>query len=59
MLVAAHNYDLIAARGCGLRTCFVPRITEYGPHQKEDFEAISNWDFVVADINDLADQLGC
>lgn len=59
MLVAAHNYDLIAARACGLRTCFIPRITEYGPHQKEDFEATSDWDFVVADIEDLADRLGC
>jgi 2-haloacid dehalogenase len=59
MLVAAHNYDLTAARACGLKTCFVPRITEYGPHQREDFEAASDWDLVVADIEDLADQLGC
>ncbi|EKS28424.1 haloacid dehalogenase type II [Afipia felis] len=59
MLVAAHNYDLIAARACGLKTCFVPRIAEYGPHQKEDFEATSDWDFVVADIEDLASRLGC
>jgi 2-haloacid dehalogenase len=59
MMVAAHNYDLIAARACGLQTAFVPRVTEYGPHQKEDFEAASDWDYVVADINDLASCLGC
>jgi 2-haloacid dehalogenase len=58
MLVAAHNYDLTAARACGLKTAFVPRITEYGPHQKEDFKAESDWDLVVADLNDLADRLG-
>ena len=59
MMVAAHNYDLIAARSLGLKTAFVPRVTEYGPHQKEDFEATSDWDFVVADIEDLAGRLGC
>lgn len=59
MMVAAHNYDLIAARACGLKTAFVPRVNEYGPHQKEDFEAASDWDFVVTDIADLAGRLGC
>jgi 2-haloacid dehalogenase len=59
MMVAAHNNDLAAARACGLQTCFVPRVTEYGPFQKEDFEASSDWDYVVADINDLAGRLGC
>ncbi|MBN9598823.1 MAG: haloacid dehalogenase type II [Afipia sp.] len=59
MLVAAHNYDLAAARGCGLKTAFVPRVTEYGPHQKEDIKAESDWDLVVKDLNDLADRLGC
>lgn len=59
MLVAAHNYDLTAARACGLKTAFVPRVTEYGPHQTEDFKAESDWDLVASDLNDLADQLGC
>ena len=31
MMVAAHNYDLHAARACGLRTAFVPRQAEHGP----------------------------
>src|SRR5580658_4475371 len=31
-LVAAHNDDLAAAaRGCGLRTAFIPRAPEHGP----------------------------
>src|SRR5258705_7123665 len=32
MLVAAHNGDLAAAATHGLRTAFVARPTEYGPH---------------------------
>ena len=31
MMVAAHPSDLGAARGCGLKTVFVPRPLEYGP----------------------------
>ena len=59
MLCAAHNADLAAARRYGLKTAFVPRPTEYGPHQDKDFAASEAWDFVVTDINDLADQLEC
>ena len=33
MLVAAHNGDLAAAAAVGLRTAFVARPQEYGPHQ--------------------------
>jgi len=59
MLCAAHNDDLAAAQGHGMRTCFVPRPTEYGPHQHRDLEATGAWDLVVRDLGDLADQLGC
>jgi 2-haloacid dehalogenase len=59
MLVAAHNNDLAAAQACGLKTAFVPRVTEYGPHQNRDFKAEGNWDFVAKDFGDLADRLGC
>ncbi|EKS39753.1 haloacid dehalogenase type II [Afipia broomeae] len=59
MLVAAHNNDLEAAQSFGLKTAFVPRLTEYGPHQNRDFKADGNWDYVVKDLNDLADKLGC
>ena len=59
MLVAAHNSDLVAAAGCGMRTAFVSRPTEYGPRQDRDFEAEHDFDYVARDFLDLADQLGC
>lgn len=59
MMVAAHNNDLAAAQSFGLKTAFVPRVTEYGPHQNRDFKADGNWDYVVKDFNDLAGKLGC
>lgn len=54
MLVAAHNDDLRAARAVGFATAFVPRPTEYGPHQSKDFEADDAWDVVADDFADLA-----
>jgi len=57
LMVAAHNYDLDAARSLGLRTGFIPRPTEYGPAQTKDLEAEGLWDFVAADLEDLAAQL--
>jgi len=59
MMVAAHNDDLAAARGCGMRTAFVRRPIEYGPDQNTDLAASSNWDVVAEDLLDLATQLGC
>lgn len=58
MLAAAHNGDLANARECGLMTAFFPRPDEYGPHQKRDYAADQEWDFIAADIEDLASQLG-
>jgi len=58
MMAAAHNGDLGSARKCGLMTAFWPRPTEYGPHQKRDYEAEQDWDIVAKDIEDLAAQLG-
>jgi len=58
MMAAAHNNDLHAARACGLRTAFFPRVTEYGPRQVRDFAADSAWDIVARDIEDMADRLG-
>ena len=46
-LVAAHESDLAAARGCGLRTCYVPRPLENGPQT-------GDWDLTVSDIEALA-----
>ncbi len=59
MLVAAHNGDLAAAAQQGLATAFVPRPTEYGPHQKVDFKADRAWTVVAADFGDLATRMGC
>ena len=59
MLVAAHNGDLAAAAETGLRTAFVARPTEYGPHQKVDFKAEREWDVVTDSFTGLADVMGC
>jgi 2-haloacid dehalogenase len=58
MLVAAHNYDLGAARTHGFKTAFVARPSEYGPRQVRDFKADSDWDFVAKDFEELAGKLG-
>jgi 2-haloacid dehalogenase len=59
MMVAAHNNDLKAAQKLGLKTAFVARLTEYGPHQKYDFEARGDWDIVAKDFNGIAERMGC
>lgn len=58
-LVAAHNSDLAAARACGLKTVFVPRLREHGPAQTTDLAPDGPWDVVAADFLDLAAKLGC
>ncbi len=57
MLVAAHNYDLAAARKHGMKTAFVARPAEYGPRQSKDLKAESDWEFVVQDFEELAAKL--
>ena len=57
MLVAAHNSDLAAAQGVGMRTGFVAR-RELGPGQTEDLAPTGTWDVVAADFVDLAARLG-
>jgi 2-haloacid dehalogenase len=57
MMVAAHNYDLQAARSFGLRTAFIPRPTEYGPSQTKDLRPEGPWDIVASDLEDLARQM--
>jgi 2-haloacid dehalogenase len=53
LMVAAHNFDLDAARACGLRTAFVPRPTE------RDVAAGPGVDLAVDDFLDLAERLAC
>jgi 2-haloacid dehalogenase len=57
MLVAAHNYDLAAARSAGLATAFVARPTENGPGQDFDLAPADNWDLATSSITELADRL--
>ena len=57
-MVAAHNGDLEAARGCGLRTAFVLRPREHGPNQTTDLEPTGAWDVVAEDLVDLAERIG-
>jgi len=59
MMVAAHNNDLGAAQALGLKTAFVPRPTEYGPLQKQDYEATGDWTIIARDFAGIADRLGC
>jgi 2-haloacid dehalogenase len=56
-MVAAHNYDLGAARACGLRTAFVPRPAEHGTGQTTDLVPEADWDVLATDFLDLARQL--
>jgi 2-haloacid dehalogenase len=59
MMVAAHNDDLMAARGVGFRTAFVARPLEHGPAQSKDLRAESDWDIVADGFTELAARLGC
>ena len=59
MLVAAHNGDLAAAAAAGLRTAFVARPTEHGPHQKMDVRAEREWDVVSDSFPGVAEAMGC
>ncbi len=58
MLVAAHPDDLRAARGQGLRACFVPRPLEAGPQAAPPSIAEPEVDLVAADFGELARLLG-
>lgn len=58
MLVAAHKDDLFAAKGCGLRTAFVPRPRERGPKARVDASPEAAFDVNASDFIDLAARLG-
>lgn len=58
MMVAAHNYDLHAARSHGMRTAFVPRLLEYGPGQTSYIKPEDDWDVIVSGFEELASVMG-
>lgn len=59
MMVAAHNSDLDVAASHGLKTAYVNRPTEYGPHQKIDFGPTGDWDLVAGSMEEIAGKMGC
>ena len=59
MMVAAHNGDLVAARGRGFHTAFVSRPLEHGPNKARDLKAEHDFDVLADNFIDLAAKLGC
>lgn len=55
LMVAAHRWDIDGARDAGMRTAFLVRPGEKGPHQEADREADA--DLSVASFAELADVL--
>lgn len=62
LMVAAHADDLEGARGAGLRTGYLDRPKEFGPHeaagQRPQADVrLRNFDLYVSDLDELAVQL--
>ena len=57
MMVAAHAYDLRAARAQGMQTAFVGRPREWGPNGAADDVRQGEFTLVAQDFEDLAAQL--
>lgn len=58
LMVAAHNYDLHAAKAQGFRTAFVARPHEQGPAGSPGNQPDPSFDFNATSLLDLAEQLG-
>ncbi|WP_028923167.1 haloacid dehalogenase type II [Pseudonocardia acaciae] len=59
LMVACHRWDIDGARRAGLRTAFVERPREKGPHRTADLAADTASDVKVGDFVELAAALGC
>ena len=59
MLVAAHQDDLAAARGCGLGTAYIERPAEFGAARPKDVSPHADNSFHAQNLLALADTLGC
>ncbi|HEV7862803.1 MAG TPA: haloacid dehalogenase type II [Acidimicrobiia bacterium] len=59
MMVAAHTWDIAGARDAGLRTAFVERPNEKGPHATADRAADTPSDVSVTGFVELAEALNC
>jgi len=58
MMVAAHEGDVLAAKGVGFATAYVPRPLEYGPDREPESVDTSPFDVVADDFVDLANKMG-
>ncbi|MFN0162864.1 MAG: haloacid dehalogenase type II [Burkholderiales bacterium] len=58
LMVACHNFDLDAARGCGFQTAFVRRPDEWGPAGPPDPNPNPACTYVVDGFPELAEKLG-
>jgi 2-haloacid dehalogenase len=58
MMVAAHKFDLDAAKGQGFMTAYVPRRFEFGPNQPIDTSPDPAYDVSATSFADLVDRLG-
>ena len=58
MMVAAHKYDLEAAKNEGMQTALVSRPDEFGPHGQVDVSPEEWIDLYADDFHDLAGKLG-
>jgi len=54
VMVAAHQGDLLASQKVGLKTAFVPRPLEHGPHRRPDPTPDPSFNVVANDFVDLA-----
>lgn len=57
MLIAAHSYDLEAARACGLKTAYVVRQNASDPSKIAAPRSEHRWDYTAASIIELEEQL--
>lgn len=57
MLIAAHGYDLEAARSCGLKTAFILREHAADPSKLTHAATPEKWDYWAHNLTDLAKTL--
>ena len=58
VMAAAHASDLIAAGKLGLRTAYIPRPMEHGPHSSAEPVPPPEFDVTASDFVDLAAKMG-
>lgn len=58
MMVAAHKFDLQAAKAAGFRTAYIPRPLEIGPATKPDRSPEAYIDVIADTLIELSDRIG-